>query len=135
MFAEFIDFLDDPLKLVVKGACALSDVLRITVLFLDLPESVNNALEDEITSLKTTGESCSPAELCRIQQGERRPENLKKKHNWRALVATAKYELKVIDKRLGNVRPLTAEEDNCLLELTYQSWDHIFRLAVDGTEA
>ena len=61
-------------------------------------ESFKNALEDEISSLKTKGESCSPSELCSIQRGERRLENLKKKANWRLLVACAKYELQIVSE-------------------------------------
>ena len=44
------------------------------------------------------GESCSPAELCRIQSGERRLENLKKKHNGRTLVACVRYELQIVSE-------------------------------------
>ena len=67
----------------------------------DAAESFNNALEDEISSLKTKGESCSPAELCRIKEGERRLENLKRKHNWKALVACVKCELQIVHGRRG----------------------------------
>ena len=61
-------------------------------------ESFKNALEDEISFLKTKGESCSPSELCSIQKGERRLENFKKKPNWRLLVACAKYELQNVSE-------------------------------------
>ena len=47
------------------------------------------------------GEKCSPDELRRVQQGERRLENLKKMHSWKALVACAKYELQIVDGRTG----------------------------------
>ena len=61
-------------------------------------DSFKNALEDEISSLKTRGESCSPSELCRIHQGERRLENLKKKANWNIRFACAKYELQIVSE-------------------------------------
>ena len=61
-------------------------------------ESFNHALGDEISSLKTKCKSCSPAELCTIQKVERRLENLKKKHNWRTLVACVKYELQIVSE-------------------------------------
>ena len=63
-----------------------------------------------------------------------RLKNLEKRYNWRSLVACAKYELQIVDRRPGNVRPLTAEEDNLLLRLTYESFDHILRLAVEGSQ-
>ena len=56
-------------------------------------------LKDEICSLERKGEECSPDELRRIQQGERRLENLKKMHNWKALVACAKYKLLIVHGR------------------------------------
>ena len=52
-------------------------------------------LEDEVRSLKRTGEECSPDEVRRIQQGERMLDNLKKIHNWKRLRACAEYELQV----------------------------------------
>ena len=55
-------------------------------------------LEDGISSLKRKGEECSPDELRRIQQGERRLENLKKIHNWKRLRACAKYELQIVSE-------------------------------------
>ena len=67
-------------------------------------ESFKNELEDETNSLEAKGESCSPAELCIIQQGERRLENRKKRHNWKALVACAKYELQIAHGRKGKER-------------------------------
>ena len=63
-----------------------------------------------------------------------RLKNHEKRYNWRSLVACAKYELQVVHRRPGNVRPLTAEEDNLLLRLTYESFDHILRLAVEGSQ-
>ena len=39
--------------------------------------------------------------LLSLQQGERRLENLKKRHSWKALVACAKYELQIAHGRKG----------------------------------
>ena len=67
----------------------------------DAAENFKKELEDDISSVKIKGESSSPDELCRIQLGERRLENLKKKHNWKHLVACTKWELQIVHRRKG----------------------------------
>ena len=65
----------------------------------DTAECFRNALEDETSSLKRKkGESCSPAELCRVQKGEKRVENLKKKYHRKQLVVCVKYELQIVSE-------------------------------------
>ena len=64
----------------------------------DGAENFKKELEDEINALEIKGDPCSPDELCRIQMGERRLENLKQKPNWRLLVACAKYELQIVSE-------------------------------------
>ena len=80
------------------------------------------------------GEFCSKDALRRLNQGHMRLKNLEKRYNLPSLVACAKYDLQIVDRRPGNVRPLTAEEDNPLLRLTYESFDNIFCLAVEGSQ-
>ena len=58
--------------------------------------------------------------------------HLKKSSNLRYITAHAKYEAQIIGRVAGNARPLTAEEGDCLLRLTWESFDHIFRLVVEG---
>ena len=79
------------------------------------------------------GEFCSKDELRRFNQGQMRLKNLERRYSWRSLAVCAKYELQIVDRRPGNARALTAEEDNLFLQLTYESFDHIFRLAVEGS--
>ena len=75
------------------------------------------------------------ADEARIKLLQKRKEVLTKTHNWRQLVARAKSELQLVDRAPGSVRPLTQEEDDLILALSYQSFVSLYRIAIEGSNA